>query len=75
MTLLDFLRTKTQARELCAIRLDGWTIFTAWIDYEDLFAIPQKYVNYSVKKHEWDSLTIVTEHGDRLNIPCHYIDI
>lgn len=39
MTVGEFCRTKTQAKELCVIRQDGWIVASAWIDYEDLFAI------------------------------------
>lgn len=27
-----------------------------------------------VKSDEWGALTITTEHGDKIQIPCHYID-
>lgn len=39
MTVGEFCRSKTQPEELCVIRQDGWIKATAWIDYEDLFAI------------------------------------
>lgn len=44
MILRDFLHKKTNAKELCIIREDGWIIASCWIDYEDLFAIPQNLV-------------------------------
>lgn len=27
-----------------------------------------------VKSDEWGTLTITTEHGDKIDVPCHYID-
>lgn len=74
MTVIEFLRTKTQARELCVLRDSGYIVATAWIDYEDLFAVTQRIAKQEVKHDEWGTLTIITEHGDKLEIPCHYID-
>lgn len=76
MKLSEFLRTKTQAKELCVIRDDGWITETAWIDYEDLFCrCLSENGSKKVKGDEWGTLPIVTEHGDKLDIPCHYVDI
>ena len=75
MTVRDFCLKKTQVNELCVIRDAGWIIATAWIDSEDLFAMNDKVANCEVKFDEWGRVTIKTEHGDKLEIPCHYIDI
>lgn len=74
MTVMEFCRCSTQVGELCAIREDGWIKTCAWIVYEDMFAIPDSIRNKEVKSDEWKVLPIVTEHGDTINIPCHYID-
>ena len=74
MTIGEFCRAKTQARELCIIRRDGWITASVWIDNEDLFAIHPDIIKQEVKTDEWGTLPIVTEHGDSINIPCHYID-
>lgn len=75
MTLREFLRTKTNALELCAICEGGWITATCWIDYEDLFHIPPKLADKIVKGDKWDYLTIVNENNASIKIPCHYIDI
>lgn len=49
MTVGEFCRTKTQAKELCVIRQDGWIVASAWIDYEDLFAIAPRVREEEVK--------------------------
>ena len=74
MTVGEFCRTKTQAKELCVIRQDGWIVASAWIDYEDLFAIAPRDREKEVKSDEWGTLGVVTEHGDPVSVPCHYID-
>lgn len=81
MKLLDFLMNRTQALELCAIRVDGWVKFTCWIDHEDLWEIPTAYANRTVKNDAWDKLTIATSNKTAngmtrtMSVPCHYIDI
>ena len=75
MKLIDFLRHKTNALELCAIRESGWIVATCWIDYEDLFQIPSKLSQQTVKRDEWDYLTVVNENNAKIKIPCHYVDI
>lgn len=74
MTIGEFCRRKTQAKELCVIRDCGYITTTAWIDYEDLFSITPRIRDAEVKSDEWGTLSIVTEHGDSIEVPCHYID-
>ena len=74
MTVMEFCRCSTHVEELCVIRKDGWIKACAWIDYEDLFAIHEDIRSKEVKSDEWGTLPIITEHGDTINIPCHYID-
>lgn len=75
MTLREFLRKKTNVRELCIIRESGWIVASCWIDYEDLFAIPQQLSQKTIKKDEWGYITIVNENNAEIKIPCHYIDV
>ena len=75
MTLRDFLRKKTNAKELCVIRDSGWIVASCWIDYEDLFFIPNRLADSIVKKDEWGYLPIVNENNAEIKIPCHYVDV
>ena len=75
MTLREFLRKKTNVRELCIIRESGWIVTSCWIDYEDLFAVPQQLLQKTIKKDEWGYITIVNENNAEIKIPCHYIDV
>ena len=77
MTLREFLRTQTEARELCVITESGWTVATFWIDYEDLFCryVHSELGNMEVKSDKWDYLTIVNENNASIKIPCHYINV
>lgn len=75
MTLREFLRKKTNVRELCIIRESGRIVASCWIDYEDLFAIPQQLLQKTIKKDEWGYITIVNENNAEIKIPCHYIDV
>ena len=77
--LTDFLMKRTKALELCAIRNEGYVIFTCWIDHEDIWLIPEKYSSNVVISDEFGELPIVKvlENGDTrtIRVPCHYIDI
>jgi len=77
MTLREFLRTKTNARELCVIRESGWIVATFWIDYEDLFCgyLDKTLGERKVKLDCWDYLTIVNKNNAEMKIPCHYIEV
>lgn len=75
MKLIEFLRNKTNVKELCVIRDSGWIVASCWIDYEDLFYIPSKLVDKVVKKDEWGYLSIVNENNAEIKIPCHYVDV
>lgn len=57
-----------------AIINHGWIVTNVWIDHEDLFAIHPNINDKEVKSDEWGTLPIVTEYGDSISIPCHYID-
>ena len=75
MKLREFLLKKTNVKELCVIRDSGWIVATCWIDYEDLFAIPNRLANNIVKKDEWGYLSVVNENNAEIKIPCHYVDV
>lgn len=74
MTVGEFCLRKTQVGELCVFREDGWIIGSTWIDHEDLFTMSDNIRKKEVKSNEWGTLTITTEHGDKIGVPCHYID-
>ena len=75
MKLRDFLRKKTNVKELCVIREDGWIVASVWIDYEDLFHVPHKLADKVVKSDEWDYLSIINENNAEIKIRCHFIDV
>lgn len=75
MTLWEFLRKKTEARELCVIRESGYIVASCWIDYEDLFHVPPRLADKEIKEDEWGYLTIVNKNNAELKIPCHYVDV
>lgn len=75
MTVREFLRKHTDAKELCVIRDSGWIVMTAWIDYEDLFRIDNATGNAIVKSDEYGSIPIVNHNGKTIEVDCHYIDI
>lgn len=77
MTLREFLRTKTNARELCVIRESGWIVATFWIDYEDLFCryVDRNLGERKVKLDCWDYISIVNDNNACIKIPCHYIEV
>lgn len=75
MRLIDFLRDKTNVKELCVIRDSGWIVASCWIDYEDLFYVPSRLVDKVVRKDEWGYLPIVNENNAEIKIPCHYVDV
>lgn len=77
MTLREFLRTKTNVKELCVIRESGWIVASFWIDYEDLFCgyLSNKLGDKNVKLDTWDYLPIVNGNNAEIKIPCHYIEV
>lgn len=75
MTIREFCRHKTQALELCIIRESGWIVHSVWIDYEDIFVLSNQYENKEVIKDEWGTIPIVDKNGNKIDVPCHYIDV
>lgn len=74
MTVREFCLKKTQVGELCVFRDDGWIVGSTWIDHEDLFTMSSRIKDKKVKSDEWGELAVTTEHGDKIQVPCHYID-
>lgn len=74
MTVREFCMKQTQVKELVVIKDCGWIVSTAWIDYEDIFRLPEKTSQLEVISDEWGTLDVVTEHGDTVSVPCHYIN-
>lgn len=72
-TVSEFCRMKTQATELCALCDGGWIVATVWIDYEDIFRLPESLANKPVKSDEWGTLPIVDKDGNKMKIPVHLI--
>ena len=82
MTVTEFCLKHTQVGELIIFRKDGWISGSTWIAHEDLtwiahedlFAIPESFMNKIVKDDSWWELTVTTEHGDKVSVPCHVVD-
>lgn len=74
MTVREFLLHHTQVGELCIIKDCGYIRHTVWIDYEDIFILSDMYANKTIDKTYWGTIFLTTEHGDKINVPCHYID-
>ena len=75
MTVREFCLKKTQNGELCVFRIYGKIIIgSTWIDNEGFFSITNSIKDKKVKSDEWGTLEISTEHGDKIQVPCHYID-
>ena len=75
MTVAEFCWHHTKVGELIVIRDSGYIRQCAWIDSEDIFMLSTSIATAIVKKDEWGELKITTEHGDKVSIPCHYVDI
>lgn len=75
MTVREFLLKHTDAQELCVIRDYSYIVMTAWIDYEDLFAINNDIGKKMVKSDTWGTIPIRNHNGNTVYVDCHYIDI
>lgn len=53
MTLRDFLDGEPRAYEICLIYANHSTVAISWIFEESFSAIPEKYLNWVVKRDEW----------------------
>lgn len=52
MTLRDFLNSKVRSYEICLIYANHSTVAISWIFEESFLAIPEKYLNWTVKSDE-----------------------
>lgn len=75
MTVREFLLKNTKVKELCVIRDSGYIVMTAWIDYEDLFAINNDIGKKIVRSDTWGIIPILNHNGNTVNVDCHYIDV
>lgn len=75
MKLAEFLLERTKGQQMCAILDSGCIIETAYIDHEDLYIASIKNRDREVKCFYWSTLDIRTQHGDKLSIPCRYIEL
>ena len=75
MQLNDFLMYRTQVGELCVVRDAGWICACAYIDHEDLFAVPERLAEREVKGDVWGTIDVVRELGQKASVPCHYVDV
>lgn len=74
MDLRHFLRTRTDVGELCVVRADGWIVFVAYIDSEDLFRIPSSLSENIVKEDSWGTIPVKSPSGEQM-VACHFIDV
>lgn len=72
-TVYEFCRNKTEATELVVICDGGWRVATVWIDYEDIFQIPEKLRNKTVLSDKWEKLPIVDNDGNKTEILAHHL--
>ena len=70
MTVREFCKNKTKATELCIIRDRGYIVSAVWIDYEDIFRLPESIKNKEVKNLCHGTIDV---YGMK-NVPCVYID-
>lgn len=75
MTVREFCMKKTQVNELVVIRDCGWIVATAWIDYEDIFRLPEKTSQLEVISDSWGTIPILNQNGNVIDVGCHYIDV
>lgn len=75
MSVREFLLNRTDVHELCVVRDSGYIVMTAWIDYEDLFAINNDIGSKIVKSDTWGTIPIRDHNGNTVNVECHYIDV
>lgn len=75
MTLRDFLDFETRAYEICLIYANHSTVAISWIFEESFSAIPEKYLNWTVKSDEWFMEAITIKDGLKQSVWFHEIVI
>ena len=63
MTLRDFLNSKVRSYEICLIYAHYSTVAISWMFEESFSAIPEKYLNWTVKSDEWVEHTTIKQGG------------
>ena len=63
MTLRDFLEFETRAYEICLIYANHSTVAISWTFEESFSAIPEKYLNWTVKDDKWVEHATIKEGG------------
>ena len=63
MTLGDFLNSKVRSYEICLIYANHSTVAISWIFEESFSAIPEKYLNWVVKRDEWVNHATIKKGG------------
>ena len=75
MTLKDFLNSKVRSYEICLIYAHYSTVAISWIFEESFSAIPEKYLNWTVKGDEWFMEAITIKDGLKQSVWFHEIVI
>ena len=75
MTLRDFLNSKVKSYEICLIYAHYSTVAISWIFEESFSAIPEKYLNWTVKSDEWFMEAITIKNGQKQSVWFHEIII
>ena len=75
MTLRDFLNSKVKSYEICLIYAHYSTVAISWIFEESFSAIPEKYLNWTVKGDEWFMEAITIKDGLKQSLWFHEIII
>ena len=75
MTLRDFLNSKVKSYEICLIYAHYSTVAISWIFEESFSAIPEKYLNWTVKSDEWVMEAITIKDGLKQSLWFHEIII
>ena len=75
MTLRDFLNSKVRSYEICLIYAHYSTVAISWIFEESFSAIPEKYLNWTVKGDEWFMEAITITDGLIQSLWFHEITI
>ena len=75
MTLRDFLNSKVKSYEICLIYAHYSTVAISWIFEESFSAIPEKYLNWTVKGDEWFMEAITIKDGLKQAVWFHEIVI
>ena len=63
MTLEDILNFKVRSYEICLIYANRSTVAISWIFEESFSAIPEKYLNWTVKGDEWVERATIKQGG------------